>query len=153
MTYGDLGSISHGTLRAEDLLEAFANELDDLLWHQSRRFPRREYRALIRAAYRMLRAPELPDDAGDLVNELQDALSEFAPPYCYFGAHEGDGSDFGFWMAADSLSDAFDGIRVSDTGEVPRDYRGEVLHVNDHGNITLYVARPRGKLREVWAIV
>jgi hypothetical protein len=44
---------------------------------------------------------------------------------------------FQSWM---SDMDDFDGLRVSDTSEVPDDYSGEVLHVNDHGNATLYVA-------------
>ena len=41
-------------------------------------------------------------------------------------------------------------LRVNDTSEVPRGYTGEVLHVNDHGNTTLYTAS-RGKLTEVWS--
>jgi len=35
---------------------------------------------------------------------------------------------------------------------VPADYCGEVLHVNDHGNATLYAAE-RGQLSEVWSVV
>jgi hypothetical protein len=46
----------------------------------------------------------------------------------------------------------FDGLVVSDTSEVPSDFSGEVLHINDHGNATLYGAR-RGKLVEVAACV
>ena len=46
----------------------------------------------------------------------------------------------------------FDGLKVSDTGDVPADYSGEVLHINDHGNMTLYSAE-RGKLTEIWSIV
>lgn len=37
---------------------------------------------------------------------------------------------------------------VSDTSEIPADYRGEVLHINDHGNVTLYVKSAR-KLKEI----
>ena len=33
------------------------------------------------------------------------------------------------------------------------DYRGEWLHVNDHGNCTLYVRGEDGKDAEVWSIV
>ncbi len=32
-----------------------------------------------------------------LWEELIDALNEHAPEGCYFGAHDGDGSDFGYW--------------------------------------------------------
>lgn len=41
----------------------------------------------------------------------------------------------------------FDGLTVSDLSEVPASYRGEVLHVNDHGNATFYVKSAR-KLKE-----
>lgn len=34
----------------------------------------------------------------------------------------------------------------------PDDYEGEWLHVNDHGNVTLYV-RVGGEDREIWAMV
>ena len=31
------------------------------------------------------------------ISDVLDALDECAPEGCYFGPHEGDGSDFGFW--------------------------------------------------------
>ena len=34
----------------------------------------------------------------------------------------------------------------------PDDYRGEWLHVSDHGNCTLYV-RENGEDREIWGVV
>jgi|SRR6516162_3626559 hypothetical protein len=38
--------------------------------------------------------------------------------------------------------------------ECPADhFRGEWLHVNDHGNCTLYVRGARGQDKEIWAIV
>lgn len=138
--YAQFGSISHGTMRAEDLCDTFAWELSTL----ARRAGRiREFSELIKDARTK------PDD--DVVNDLVDALQEFAPPYGYFGAHPGDGSDYGFWMYEDMQSD-FDGLQVSDTSEVPRGHSGEVLHVNDHGNMTLY-RYARGRAYEVWGIV
>lgn len=82
---------------------------------------------------------------------LFDALNEFAPPYFYFGSHPGDGADYGFWLSEESLED-FDGLRVSDLSEVPADYSGEVLHVNDHGNTSLYTANS-GNLTAIWELV
>jgi hypothetical protein len=95
------------------------------------------------------------ETAQEAVDALFDILGEYCPPYCYFGAHEGDGADYGVWISWDSLDmAAHDGdiLKVSDTSEVPADYTGEVLHVNDHGNCTLYAAN-NGDLTEVWAVV
>lgn len=146
----DFGSVSSGTMRPEDLIPCFASELDSLLAKQPRRFKRKELRALIREANRIEDYDS--EESGYVLEELFDALGQFAPSYAYFGSHPGDGADFGFWLIED-LDSCFDGLRVSDTSEVPRAYRGEVLHINDHGNVTLYVSNGRGKLREVWGLV
>jgi len=61
------------------------------------------------------------------------------------------GSYYGFWLS-ESFEADFDGLKVSDTSEVPADYSGEVLHVNDHGNATLYAASA-GALTEIWSVV
>lgn len=157
-----LGEISSGTLRSEDLVESFARELEYITNAPEERTDAES--ALIAECGKWQEDPRGDHDGGtfyedwesegaELVNSLIDALTERAPPYAYFGASEGDGASFGFWLG-DVLDDAdsFDGLRVSDTSEVPDDYCGEVLHVNDHGNATLYVAES-GKLREVWAVV
>jgi hypothetical protein len=46
----------------------------------------------------------------------------------------------------------FDGLVVNDTADVPEDYSGSVLHVTDHGNLTLYES-DAGELDEIDAIV
>lgn len=43
----------------------------------------------------------------------------------------------------------FDGQVVSDLSDVPAGYAGEVLHINDHGNVTLYRAFKNGSLHEI----
>lgn len=140
-----IGSISHGTLNTSDLLEVFADTLETLA-RNARTL--KHYRKEIREARTV--DPE-SEEATEIVRELEDMLSALAPPYFYFGAHPGDGSDFGFWLSQDALAD-FDGLRVADLSEVPKSYSGEVLHVNDHGNTSLY-AYSRGRGREVWAVV
>ena len=162
MRYADFGSISSGTMRSEDLLESLASELDFQISRQPRSFRRASYRKLIREAHQCLRRlngegtraqqQEAEEYASEIVNDLMDSLSEFAPPLAYFGSHPGDGADYGFWLSEDFQS-YFDGLQVEDTADIPRNYRGEVLHVNDHGNATLYVAMSRGKLKEIWSLV
>lgn len=153
MKIADLGSIIHGTLREVDLLEAFADCLEALDDGD-------DYDQLIQDARDAAEHIEesdqdyAPDETADILAELQDALSEAAPPYAYFGTHEGDGSDFGFWLSESALGDAIhDGelLRVSDLSEVPAGHNGEVLVVNDHGNCTLYA--PTVAYKQVWAVV
>jgi hypothetical protein len=47
----------------------------------------------------------------------------------------------------------FEGQVVSDTSEVPKGYQGQVLHINDHGNVTLYRAFKNGNLHEIASCV
>ena len=95
---------------------------------------------------------EMQENLGYFLNEtLFDTLNEFAPPYFYFGASEGDGACYGYFLSESMVQD-FEGIKVNDLSEVPKDYLGEVLLVNDHGNTSLYVKSAR-KLKKIWSIV
>ncbi len=153
-TFADFGTVSAGTLRSPDLLEAFHAELE------AHARAGNEWHELLDAARALLNLDrDWTDDesehAAAVVSDLCDALNEYAPPYGYFGTHEGDGSHFGFWPHHDGIRDAIhdgEALKVADTSEVPDDYVGDVFHVNDHGNVTYYVAE-RGTLREVWGIV
>jgi len=97
---------------------------------------------------------EHQEAASYLTEALFEALGALAPSYFYFGSHPGDGADYGFWFDEESMQDAVrcgEVLGVADTSEVPEDYTGEVYHVNDHGNATLYAAQ-NGHLAEIWAI-
>src|SRR6201981_750904 len=140
MKYASIGSISHGTLRTEDLLATFASELDTLVKRNYDAFDKPvifKFAAMIGAAETMT---DDHDSADELVIELQDALNEFAPPYCYFGNTEGDGSDFGFWPSMDQIDEL---PKISDPNEVENHLGEPCCFGNDHGNITVYGADGR----------
>jgi hypothetical protein len=94
-----LGSISWGTCRTCDLIDVFYHNLkayapdraasllsecgDDIAWAC------RESREVIMR--------DVPDNADHLLDALFIELDNLAPAGHYFGANEGDGSDYGFW--------------------------------------------------------
>ena len=167
MKYAKLGSISHGTLRPEDLLSTFISALEGMMHVNGDYFSRPENFAhrdrlnnLIGDAQDCFTEdgedidPAKEDIASALINEeLPDALNEFAPPYAHFGAHEGDGSDFGYWLEDfDSIKEQVEFVSSS-SQECPSDeFTGEWLHVNERGNCALYV-RENGQDREIWSVV
>src|SRR4051794_775500 len=94
----NIGSVSHGTLRSEDLIEAFIYELQQQSpLRQSHRKIIREIEQRIKLSNRLAkRTPELADyfdteDASEDVVELIDALQSYAPIGFTFGSHPGDG--------------------------------------------------------------
>jgi len=90
------GTVSHGTLREQDLAPTFLSVLDDLNPTVADHL-RREYAEALDA----LSDDEWVESVGWLFEELYDALDNVAPEGYRFGAHEGDGSDFGFWPVED----------------------------------------------------
>lgn len=145
-----LGTLIHGTLRDEDLLPAFADELG--------RVSGGTYAELRDTAARwttfIIDEPDSQvDPSGDtvadivpeLIDELTDALNEHAPAHVYFGPIEGDGSDFGFWGVSEYDCDT---IQLDDENSVCIDHQVHI-NVNDHGNVT--VSELRGA--EIWSAV
>lgn len=139
----DFGTVSSCTMRTEDLIPAFADALEYLSNGSSE-----SHTKLVAKANDVEDFDS--DDAHKILSELFDALNKYAPAYGYFGANEGDGADYGFWLS-DALGFDFDGLKVDDLSEVPEDYTGEVLETNDHGNLTLYSVEG-GKFTEIWAV-
>ena len=94
MKYEPGTSISHGTLRAEDLIPAFIAALPD---DEGKAQAQRDWEHA-----QSLTDPKLREWDMDMVlEELFFRLDSLAPEGCYFGAHPGDGSDFGFWPVED----------------------------------------------------
>ena len=110
MKTAQLGTVSHGTLRPEDLLSSFISTLEGLVLVNGdtlslpENFRQRDrYARLIGEAQDAFASDgetlteEGEENAPEIISDLCDALSDFAPTGAYFGTLEGDGSDFGFW--------------------------------------------------------
>lgn len=149
-----IGSVSHGTLRAEDLIPTFLDTLGTLGGSDA-------VSAACRSAVfpSHVNVPEGPapnygytwsdaespetraylesDDAADDIRQLVDALNELAPAYVYFGTHAGDGSDYGYWPSWDSIE--YDAITVEeyrkDAERYSEGYTGGILRVSDLSDI------------------
>jgi hypothetical protein len=103
---------------------------------------------------------ETQEAAEWVLEALQDALQNCGAPYTWFGAHDGDASDFGYWVDFDNLEED---IRSGDllTWQETREahcYRAGTLaaDINDHGNVSLLEVRYHNGKREwrnVWAVV
>lgn len=145
----DFGSIVSGTMRPEDVAPALADALEPFVRGKRNRSAEREHirRARSRKAIAVYGA--------ELVSDLIDALSDFAPPYAYVGTHPGDGADFGVWLDEEFrqliLDD--DGIAIDAGDPIPTEHVGYVLETNDHGNATLRFRHGNGRVRTIWSVV
>ena len=98
------GTIIHHTLRAEDLIPCFAEYLQGLLALNTSDVDAESRSAHAKLCERVTSSIEKDGDdyfeseeASHDLADLSDALNEHAPDGLYFGAHPGDGADFGFW--------------------------------------------------------
>ena len=87
----ELGGVIRGTRREEDLIPCFVKLLRDL---------GEEDAELDEIEERMTKPGYYGSDEAtyDLEEYLFDMLDSFAPCDAYFGAHPGDGSDYGYWL-------------------------------------------------------
>jgi hypothetical protein len=144
------GTISHGTMRTYDLVCEFRWELRQykprLSGHVCRDVPR--------SAWENEDHPYWDsEDAGYTLEELFDAMNSLAPEYVYFGASEGDGSDYGFWLNHEAIDEALSCGDIIDYDKMPTGYSGLALQTSDHGNMSLYNVSRGRTTREVWGAV
>ena len=140
MKKGTIGTVIRATLRPQDLLPAFLFELERLNPEQASK----RNGELIADGFAYSQCgvafgdgdkwPISIDDAQWFLETLVDDLNECAPAYCYFGAHVGDGSDFGFWPSFEEIEDLPKLEWGIEHGRQPGDY----VEVTDHGNLTVY---------------
>lgn len=117
------GTIVWGTHREEDLWEAFRPYLPD----------EADWVLEGDELYQQIISDELDDDTvcalsmrlDDIINnEVYDYMNEIAPAGHYFGAHPGDGSDFGFW----EIEEDFELPAYTDLGGYPIYYVKDYVH-------------------------
>lgn len=129
-----VGTISHGTLRTEDLLITLSDELARLNPIHPMVKECEAIQTLWTAGWtEIYEAPE----ALETLDALFDAMDEYAPPYCTFGTSDGDGSDFGYWPNMEVIEEL---PKISDPNEVEAHLGEDCCFVNDHGNVTVYGA-------------
>ena len=104
------GTVIHGTMRPEDLIPAFLSELTERI-DEAVLLPGADEPIKVNAvgaAQAMMGEIERRIDSDGYyegeesswdLEWLFDALNDYAPEGLYFGAIEGDGSDYGFWEA------------------------------------------------------
>lgn len=91
------GTVSHGTLRTADLLYRLADELDRVSADDRNLTSEARQNAAILNMSVTGRARN-EDIAADVLADLFRRLDEIANEHgMTFGAHPGDGSDFGYW--------------------------------------------------------
>jgi hypothetical protein len=97
------GTVSHGTLRTQDLLRSFADEYQRVLPFNgfSLAYDAREMADKLDAS-----GQPATDDALQTAEGILEVLFEELDAIAtrqgfYFGAHPGDGSDFGYWAIED----------------------------------------------------
>lgn len=148
---GNFGTLIHGTMRPEDLIPAFANELERLAKANNQESEHSELLKDCREINFSDNSTGNLDNINYCLEDLFTALDDFAPDYAYFGANPGDGSDYGFWPIEDWQERMQeDGVEfVSDLSEIESRL---ICVINDHGNATLYRLDSDG-LSEIWAIV
>ena len=94
------GTLIHGTLRSVDLIDTYVEAVKDTPEYnrmKSSDSALREALQNLGEDYDEYAPFWDTDDAAILADDLADILDTHAPAGTYFGAHPGDGSDFGFW--------------------------------------------------------
>ena len=142
MAQFQLGSISTGTLRTEDLRHAFANTLEALEVGMPPT-PAGEPRWLNLVEEARDDKFYADQDDQSVIEDLSDALNKFCPPFVYFGTLEGDGADFGFWADFDAIDESCARkhhrcTHNPDTGEIVLEDESVIVHVSRvYGDVTV----------------
>ena len=143
MSEFNLGTISAGTMRPQDLIPSFLETLDSL----GGTIPG-DLECGTHIEYTNWPSTDLTtiddddpfwasEEASWDLDALFDALGELCPAYVYLGTHPGDGADYGFWPDIDSLEDDLRYAEPTDNPEEKILDTNCIVQINDHGNVTM----------------
>jgi hypothetical protein len=157
-----IGSISHGTCNPRDLIPAFLQALPDPGPALEACADSPLVALLYYKALDWLEDPRPLDvylGSEECVWDLEtitQALEDLAPPFTYFGALEGDGSDFGFWPSSGAIEhEQADPNSETHIGpEEPADPDTYAwLEINERGNLAYRERTQGGPWETVWSCV
>ena len=132
MAQFQIGSISTGTLKTEDLIEAFNHALTDM--HHGYWLDINEL--MSEGADQAAMFNKQPTDEqlqAWVLDRLMEELQAGCPPFVYFGTLPGDGADFGFWPDWNALEEC----QHDGEGEHVCRSNSAIIQINDHGNVTV----------------
>lgn len=135
-----MGTLISGTMRQEALIPCFVDEIlridpdNATAKYVKERMDKGEDEEGVSLYYDTL---DSYLDLDNLFDELNDLCADC--PYVYFGASEGDGADYGYWVSWDSLVEDIDNGNLSAYGS-PEESQSEYTYVvmDDPENPTKY---------------
>ena len=154
----EIGTVSEGTLRTEDLLPAFADALMAFPLPTILRsfISAHKVDQLVREANGFdWDSEDAEQNASELINEIAQEINAMCPPFVYFGSLAGDGACFGFWPDHDEIQEAqrFGTVYEADREYIYSDDHGVWTHVNDHGNVMVLTDDDGKPGNEIWSAV
>ena len=174
MSKAQIGTIISRTLRPQDLIPALIDEAKSIMVGSEHNPPdpffaengidtKADFEAFMARLPNPIRTKlhDLDDDddwwhseeASCVLNEdIWELMTSLCPAYTYFGSLPGDGADFGYWPDIDFIEEQVfcdEMLKVNDWSDVPHDYDGDVVQVNDHGNVTVGYHKD-GELKTVY---
>lgn len=152
----DIGSVSEGTLRLEDLIPCLLGALEPLHLSKYERRIVRTTRHDLEHFNEEEREAYFESDALYDYDDLMSIAQNHSPALCYFGCAEGDGSSIGCWPDWDAVDEAVRCGELTMTKDegVPsaRLWKTDLfMQVSDHGNVILYRRDSRNRMVQVWS--
>jgi hypothetical protein len=133
--YLEIGSISHGTMQSRHLIHRFLAVLDTVDPEKREKIESEYTEGLVQMQEAGVDQAEIDEYQEDFCwNDLSNALGEHTPPYTYFGANEGDGSDYGVWISSESIEET---LGYEDTDDLIAVEHGEEVSYPTHAEYVI----------------